>query len=108
MYWSVFCPPLSLSPSECMHWSISISHGAFRANPAGRLIKQLGREVHTGGEPPLGTVLQQLDWALNLRIVDLIHTHYSIFCFPQKVTNTCQPLFFSKSRLMLVPSIKSL
>lgn len=39
MYWSIFCPPLSLSPSECMHWSISISHGAFSANPAGSLIK---------------------------------------------------------------------
>lgn len=32
---SVLCPPLSLSPSECMHWSISISHGAFSTNPAG-------------------------------------------------------------------------
>lgn len=42
---------MALSPSECLHWSISISHGAFSANPAGRLIRQLGKEVHTSGKP---------------------------------------------------------
>lgn len=53
-------------------------------------------------------MLRQLDWTLNLRILNFIHVHYSILCFPQKVTNTFQPLFFFKSRLMLIPSIKSL
>lgn len=36
--WSVVCPPRSLSPSECLHWSISSSRGAFSANPAGSLM----------------------------------------------------------------------
>lgn len=53
-------------------------------------------------------MLRQLDWTLNLQILNFIHVHYSILCFPQKVTNTFQPLFFFKSRLMLIPSIKSL
>lgn len=37
--------PLSLSPSECTHCSISISHGAFRAKPAGPLPRERGKEV---------------------------------------------------------------
>lgn len=39
--------PLSLSPSECTHWSISISHGAFSAEPAGPLTRERGKEVET-------------------------------------------------------------
>lgn len=75
--------PLSLSPSGCTHWSISISHGAFSAKP------EHGKEEKTSP----GAVVQQLDWPLNLSILNLIHMHYSTFYLPQKVTNTCQPLF---------------
>lgn len=39
------CVPLSLSPSECAHWSISISHGAFSAKPAAPLTRERGKEV---------------------------------------------------------------
>lgn len=40
MSWSVCCPPLSLGPSERVPWSLSMSHGAFSADPAGRLSEQ--------------------------------------------------------------------
>lgn len=43
--------PLSLSPSGCAHWSISISHGAFSAEPAGSSHQ---RAWEGGGKPPLG------------------------------------------------------
>lgn len=60
----VFYPPLALSPSECMHQSISISHSAFGATLAGSLIRQLGKDEHTHGKPATGTMLQQPGWAL--------------------------------------------
>lgn len=91
---SVFCPPLSLSPSECMHWSISVSHGAFSTNPAGSFTSSERRCTHMVS-CSWGTVLQQLDWTLNWQILNLIHMHHSVFFFLQKkVTNTFQPLFF--------------
>lgn len=37
--------PLSLSPPGCTHWSLSISHGAFSAKPAGPLSREPGKEV---------------------------------------------------------------
>lgn len=37
MSWSVSCSPLSIGPSECVPWSLSMSHGAFSTDPAGRL-----------------------------------------------------------------------
>lgn len=61
-----FCSPVALSPSECMHWSISISHGAFNANPADMLIRQPGKEIHRSGKPVTIIIWQQLNWTLNL------------------------------------------
>lgn len=100
------CVPLSLSPSGCAHWSISISHGAFSARPAG---SSQQRAWEGGGKPPWDSVTAAGLGSQSVTIKSDPQCIIQHSAFPKRSLILVSLYFsFSKSRLMLIPGIKPL
>lgn len=72
--------PLSLSPSGCAHWSISISHGAFSARPVG---SSQQRAWEGCGNPPWDSVTAAGLGSQSVTIKSDPHASFNILPSPE-------------------------